>query len=215
MITFGQITAAVRGLQALENFIEGKMAAVMTAVAENELQAATQALEDVPDAQDKKIPVNQALVHLQSAHNAYKKMYAERRAIMDHVRMATQMAAIQKDVFTLCLMAICYKYLREPILMEKILDEALAAIKPWTRVTRSYTIGDLIDPRKLKDYISDTFWAMKSWANPTATFRVSLEVARGKFPEISEEELRQFCSVLRSGSTRESADPPKKQRRGN
>lgn len=212
MIEFGQIITLINTAQKIEKFIEGELNAILSAIGENEFQAAAKALDDVQHARDRGRLVEQALSHLRSAHTAYESIYTKKRPLRDVARMATLMEARQKDVFTLCLMAICYQYLGEQTLMERSLAVAHEAIKPWTAVRRGYTIGDLIDdPVTRKAYFRGCFSAVASWFN-LATHRTSWKFVRGNFPEISEPELLQFSTALRQVPGAGSSGPGKKNR---
>ena len=196
MIFFSQITAATETAKKIQAFVEGELVTILSTMGEIEFKAAAAALKNISLS---RAPSNQVLLaigHLQSAHMAYRGIYSESKGWKDYFTLATRMAALQKDVFTLCLTAICYKYLGETELMQDSLRLALEAIKPWTRLSAGYTLGELTDPKKLKACLTDVASAVGSWANK-GSWPVMVQMARGEFPEVKEEEILQLCKFLK------------------
>jgi hypothetical protein len=194
MIVFSQIVSAAETAKSVQRFVEGQLVGILNAFGEVEYAAAVDALDNISRARK---PANQVLLavgHLQSAHVAYRKIH-QASGIKQYFTLPTRMLALHKDIFTLCLMAICYRYLDEPLLMQDTLRDAFEGFRKWKKVNSAPTLGDLTDPEIRANYLSGVGSAIASWANAGSWSTMSL-VAQGKFPEIQEEDLLRLCALL-------------------
>jgi len=105
--------------------------------------------------------------------------------------MAHRMAALQKAIFNLCLMAICYRYLGETQLMHDTLECAKKA------QTQNIWTMRLRDMGGAKGVIKSLAQVGGSWLNPSS-YSILLKFDRGLIPEIETNALEQFCTVLQS-----------------
>lgn len=121
----------------------------------------------------------QAVNHLQSAHAAYARLHEVAEGMKKMARMATRMAAVHKDLFTMSLLAVCYRYLGEGRLMEKTLGGAVELLRD-DMYEKTYTLGEMTDPKRLKEAAHDMFSVVASWMNP-ATYPVLVQEAQGGF----------------------------------
>jgi hypothetical protein len=194
MIVIDDIINVADNVKKLQHFIEGDLPGILSTFAEVEYKAAGDALQNIQLAKDRKGMVWQAIGHLQSAHASYQKLYAEPSGLKDMAKMATRMAAIHKDLFTLSLMAVCYRYLGEAKLMEKTLADAVNLLASDI-YEKTYTLGELVDPKQLKAAAHDLFSAVASWVNP-ASYPIMLQEVQGKFPALKRDQLARLCKAL-------------------
>ena len=98
------------------NFIEGvSFRDALSAIGDNEVEAALLAMQNAKKAHDVKREVESAVNHLQSAHIAYCSVWQQIRGsdFSKWTRGASQDWATLKDAYVSCLMALCYIYLGE------------------------------------------------------------------------------------------------------
>ncbi len=195
MIIIDNIIRVADNVKKLEHFIEGDLPGILNTFAEVEYKAAADALQNITLAKNRKGMVWQAIGHLQSAHASYQKLHAAPAGLKDMAKMATRMAAIHKDLFTLSLMAVCYRYLGEAKLMERTLADAVNLLASDI-YERTYTLGEMVDPKQLKAAAHDLFSAVASWVNP-ASYPIMLQQVQGRFPAVTREQLARLCSALK------------------
>jgi hypothetical protein len=195
MIEFPAIIKAVQTAKAIEKFVEGELAGILSGIADNEYKAATNALSNISRAKRPRDQILLAVGHLNSAHVSYRGIY-ESKGWRDYFTLAGRMAALNKDTFTLALLAICYRYLREPLLMQDALEQALLNAREWKKYTREYTLGDLADPGTRETYLSGVASAIGGWFN-AGNWDEMYSAARGTFPDVKEEELLELCKFLK------------------
>jgi hypothetical protein len=194
MFVLDDLINVAEDVKKLQHFIEGDLPAILNTFAEVEYKAAADALENMRLAKNRKGMVWQAVGHLQSAHASYQKLHAESSGLKDMAKTATRMAAVHKDLFTLSLMAVCYRYLGETKLMEKMLADAVSLLAS-DLYERVYTLGELVDPKRLKAFTHDVLSAVASWVNP-ASYPIMLQQAQGSFPAVKREQLTRLCRAL-------------------
>jgi hypothetical protein len=194
MIVIDDIISVADNVKKLEHFIEGDLPGILNSFAEVEYKAAADALQNISLAKNRKGMVMLAVGHLQSAHASYQKL-AEPSGFKDMAKMATRMAVVHKDLFTLTLMAVCYRYLGEARLMEKTLADAVNLLANDI-YEKTYTLGELVDPKQLKAAAHDVFSAMASWVNP-ATYPIAWQQAHGTFPAVKREQMARLCKALK------------------
>ncbi len=66
------------------------------------------------------------------------------------------------------LLAVCYRYLGEGRLMEKTLGDAVELLRD-DMYEKTYTLGEMTDPKRLKEAAHDMFSVVASWMNPATT----------------------------------------------
>jgi hypothetical protein len=105
--TFEHIVSFIENFKKIREFVEGELVVILETIADTEYKAAGSALQNVKLAKHPKNQVLLAVGHLQSAHIASREMYAP-KGWKDNFTLAVRMSAVQKDLFTLGLLAICY-----------------------------------------------------------------------------------------------------------
>lgn len=194
MIVFSQIVSVAETAKSIHQFVEGELVSILTALGEVEYAAAVDALNNISRASK---PANQVLLavgHLQSAHVAYRRIHQIGGA-KRYFTLPTRMLALHKDIFTLCLMAVCYRYLDEPLLMQDALQDAIEGLDTWSLVNNAPTLGELTDRQTRAKYLDGVAAAVGSWFNPGSWGTIS-QAASGKFPEVRKEELLRLCASL-------------------
>jgi hypothetical protein len=204
MLVFDDILAFAKTAKTIQKFVEGQLVTILSTLGETEYQAASAALANIHLARRPRDQVLLAVGHLQSAHTAYQGIYHHSKNWKDLFTLATRTVALHKDVFTLSLMAICYKYLQEPLLMENCLQTILEAVHSWKRIEEGYTLGELTDPDIRRQAISDVASAVGSWFN-AGSWPIMVDAAKNGFPEIKEEQILQLCAFLKYKPTPSSS----------
>lgn len=108
------VTSIAKTSLEIKDFIEGgALANFLFDLAGDELACAQEIFRDLPEAKSKKLAINRALGHLESAHKAYYRIhnplvfnqarYVLRPDIYDNARV--------KNFWVCCLMALCHHYL--------------------------------------------------------------------------------------------------------
>lgn len=90
-----------------------------------EFKAAAEALRAHKRSRSKQRELEDALGHLRSAHVAFSESYQGR----GFSTLAQEDLAIQMDIVTCCLMALCYRHLGEQQLMDDYLEAAQTALR--------------------------------------------------------------------------------------
>ena len=192
MIDFGVIVAATKTAKKVQQFVEGDLLTILSAIADNEYQAARDVLANLHLAKDKKSQMWQVVGHLQSAHTAYWNVYGVSKGFKDYFILTKREAAVRKDIFTLSLIAICYKYLGETDLMKSALRMALAGLDEWKGID-TVTVGELFtDAKKRKNVFSIPF----TWAN-FGSWGSIVDGALHGIPTVNEEQILQLCEYLK------------------
>jgi hypothetical protein len=114
------LVATVKTVRSIANAVEG--GAVESTFADLGLQAAKDALSKVSYAQDKSQQVWSAVNHLEAAEAALRDIVQKRGARLLYSNLAALWEAIDKRRYILGLMAVCYRYLGERALTERMLS---------------------------------------------------------------------------------------------
>lgn len=114
-MTHVSLVQVASSMNRIINFIEGaEFVSALSAIADNDLNAAKLAMQNAGKAQDIKREVTLAVGHLQSAHTANRSIWkAYNSDLGKRTKALTLETAAQKDRYVSCLMALCYLYLRE------------------------------------------------------------------------------------------------------
>src|SRR5215471_2376083 len=125
-VTMGHLLVAqVSTVNSLMNFVTGEqMLVALTAIGDNHFRTAERVLSNLPKAHDQAALLRTAISHLEGAHTAYlKQMHSSGEKWLElndlgqfftHVfRPFSYSIACKKDVYTCCLLAACYAYLKE------------------------------------------------------------------------------------------------------
>ena len=111
-----ELVHVASSLNSIIDFIEGaSFLEALSAIGDNELQAAKLAMQNAGKANDRKREVTLAIGHLQSAHTAYRSVWKQAYGsdFSKRTKAISLELAAKKDCYISCLMALCYVYLRE------------------------------------------------------------------------------------------------------
>lgn len=120
------LVAAAENAASVRAFIEGaEFQEMLAAIGGVELDAARDALKKRKHARDPRQQVWSAVNHLETAHVAFRRgCQSKTRKYLAGTRWSR---ACDLDVITLCLMALCYRYLGEAELMHRAISDAWKA----------------------------------------------------------------------------------------
>lgn len=194
---YSKIVDVLENIRKIKEFVEGELVVILETIADTEYKAAHAALANVKLAKRPRDQVLLAVGHLQSAHIASHEIYTP-KGWRDNFTLAMRMSAVQKDLFTLSLMAICYRYMGETGLMGHTLEQALEAMKYWKTVDydKSYTLGELMNGERRGELMKDLKAGIGTWFNPASWGKVT-EFAEHKVPLVTEPELLRLCTKLK------------------
>jgi len=113
----------VSTVNSLINFITGEqMLVALTAIGDNHFRTAGRVLGNLPHARDQAALLRIGICHLEGAHIAYQKQWDS--VLTGIFRPYSYATACKKDVYTCCLLAACYAYLKEEQLVHLALYHA-------------------------------------------------------------------------------------------
>lgn len=129
MLSLVGLGKATGNLKRLRAFVEeGALEQAVAEIGGIEVDAARLALANLSAARNPEREVGAAVVHLQSAHAAFKSVHATDR----YQPIDVIYAAARNDAIACCLMATCYVYLDEAALAGKSIEHAEAAAQWFT-----------------------------------------------------------------------------------
>jgi hypothetical protein len=167
----GNLLGAAANVQSIVEFITGgQFVKTLQAVGYAEYTAAIDALLKLPYAKDSRSVVWSAVNHLESAHAMFRRLYKEAGFIREALDGTGLNEPMLKDVLTLSLMSICYRYLGEKELMLRAIDEGFKALR-YSDDIGGHDVLNLISPiewfRFLKDEAGfgnpDEYIEYESW----------------------------------------------------
>lgn len=134
------LISQVSTVNSLINFVTGEqMRVALTAIGDNHFRTAERVLGNLPNARDKAALLRIGISHLEGAHTAYQKQWyplkgqwyplkgGEREVLTKAFRPFSCLTSCKKDVYTCCLLAACYAYLKEEELVHLAIEHAEAA----------------------------------------------------------------------------------------
>lgn len=128
---FLSLVNAVQQYSSITEFVDGGgFSEALAAIGTNEYEAAKYAIQKMSGAHDKKAHVWSAITHLESAHIAFRSIHSPTSLGRTYLKRASMMEAAHLDVYTCCLMVMCYLYFKEEHLALVALNSAEAA---WSR----------------------------------------------------------------------------------
>ena len=179
----------------IKDFVEGDLVSILSSLGENEYLSATEILSKVQLANEPRDLVLIAVGHLSSANTSYKQIY-ELAGLKRVFTVLTRELARQKALFTLAIMAICYKYLGEERLVVSTLEEARLVWLESHDLRRDYTIGELIQNRQSRaKYFTTMASIIPTWRNE-GSWPIMAKVAADKFPEFEKKDLELLALSL-------------------
>ena len=127
---FSTITDAVESVTSLVNFVDkGGVTKILATIGSVEYKAAILAFDNARKARNPAAEYRLAIGHLQSSHIAHKKLQKVSGNILYVLYPTMFKKACIKDCFSCALMAVCYAYLKEPVLARESIELAkLAAV---------------------------------------------------------------------------------------
>lgn len=197
-LLYERVVSYCETLKKIQEFVEGELVVILETIADVEYKAASTALQNVKLARRPKDQVLLAIGHLQSAHTASREIYAS-QGWKDNFRFLLRATAVQKDLFTLSLMAICYRYMGEPALMQHTLHEASNAmtLAKTLDYDQSYTLGELAaDPKRRKQMIQSVKGALGTYLVP-GRWGTLMAFHEHKIPVVTEEAFQRLCAKLK------------------
>lgn len=119
-----QLKTIVCSYNAVTRFIEGgQMAETLALLGATELKAAMNALKKIDSFSDKRSHILSVKTHLESAHAAFSGIWNPDSFVKQHLGSAKKADAAEEDIWTLCLLVICYIYLGEFNAIRGVIDE--------------------------------------------------------------------------------------------
>ena len=179
----------------IKDFVEGDLVSILSSLGENEYLSATEILSKVQLANEPRDLVLIAVGHLSSANTSYKQIYGL-AGVKRAFTVLTRELARKKALFTLSIMAICYKYLGEEMLVASTLEEVRQTWLESHDLRRDYTIGELIQNRRSRaNYFTAMASIVPTWLNK-ASWPIMAQVAAGEFPEFEKKDLELLALSL-------------------
>ncbi|NES88725.1 MULTISPECIES: hypothetical protein [Okeania] len=144
-LSFGNLLTVSRTLPALKQFIEGDvLGKVLSEVGDAELIAASHIFNNLDSSADKGKALNRALVHLESAHELFKRSAI---SVMDSFNgfsitfnIGQYIEWQYKDIYICLLIALCHRYMNDD---RKIIEEkihwAIQAFKGYPGAPHAYS----------------------------------------------------------------------------
>ena len=122
---FNIIVSAAESYNKLKGFIEGEgLKDALYSIGSNELEAAKMAINNTDFSQNPLREVELAVGHLQSAHAAFSSIYKRANDIQRGYHFNRVFDAAYHDFCVSIVMALCYSYLHEPMLITQSLEDA-------------------------------------------------------------------------------------------
>lgn len=129
------LISQVSTVNSLINFVTGEqMQVALTAIGDNHFRTAERVFRSLPKARDQAALLRIGISHLEGAHTAYQKQWDPlenwknfRGVFTATLRQFSCLTACKKDIYTCCLLAACYAYLKEEELVHLAIEHAEAA----------------------------------------------------------------------------------------
>jgi len=137
------LVTQVRTVNSLINFVTGEqMHVALTVIGDNHFRTAERVLRNLPNARDQAALLRIGISHLEGAHTAYQRqwhpsdggLWLLKDFSRQVFRMFSYLLACKKDVYTCCLLAACYAYLKEDELAHLAIEHAELAQQDYTRL---------------------------------------------------------------------------------
>lgn len=148
MIALSSVTSSLKAAKSIQAFVEGGiLSTILSAIGDVEYRAAARVLRKLNEASNQRERVLSAINHLETSHIAYSTDINRMTGIIEYVRGIKRMSVAKKDVFTLCILAICYKYTGELTLMRESLDQAKEVLNIYPKM-EDQTIKEIFCDKK-------------------------------------------------------------------
>ncbi len=126
-LSFGNLLTVSRTLPALKQFIEGDvLGKVLSEVGDAELIAASNIFKNLDSFADRGKALNRALVHLESAHELFKRSVLSSNRNFNGFSTGLNIGQLfewqYKDLYICLLMALCHRYMNDD---RKIIEEKI------------------------------------------------------------------------------------------
>jgi hypothetical protein len=158
------LISALKTINTLKSFVMG--GGIEDLFGDIELAASKDALNKAKIAKDPRAQVWLAVSHLESAHRAYLGVYKDKAAWWNPQSVSNRyIEAAYKDRWTMCLMAVCYKFLGESALIDKAIGQAkneigditmVGALMPFPiLIIEAFIASNTIQPASVKLTLDD------------------------------------------------------------
>lgn len=147
-VTIGHLMITqVSTVNSLINFVTGEqMRVALSAIGDNHFRTAERVLRNLPKARDQAALLRIGISHLEGAHTAYQKQWIPLRiplktdeelnfqeGLTQAVRPFSCLTACKKDIYTCCLLAASYAYLKEERLVHLAIEDAEEAQRVYDK----------------------------------------------------------------------------------
>ena len=140
------LISQVSTVNSLINFVTGEqMHVALTAIGDNHFRTAERVLSNLPKVRDQAAQLRIVISHLEGAHTAYQNQWYPlkseknfQEAFIQVFRPLSCLTACKKDIYTCCLLAACYAYLKEEELVHLYIEHAEVAqqgFNKWRKKT--------------------------------------------------------------------------------
>jgi hypothetical protein len=172
----------VKTMNSLIKFVTGEqMQVALTAIGDNHFRTAERVLRNLPNARDQDALLRIGISHLEGAHTAYQEQWDVSNYLVKLSRVFTPrfdlLLASKKDVYTCCLLAACYAYLKEEELVYLFIEHAEAAQEKFFERWGG------------KNYIHDPFYVLISLGDISSVFQLN-KVPQFSLPDYKNNLLR-------------------------
>jgi hypothetical protein len=162
----------VKTVNSLIKFVTGdQMQVALTAIGDNHFRTAERVLRNLPNARDQDALLRIGISHLEGAHTAYQEQWGLSNFRVKLSEVFTPrfdiMLASKKDVYTCCLLAACYAYLKEEELVYLAIEHAEAAQEKFKERWGG------------ENYIHDPFYVLISLGDASSVWQLK------KIPQVS------------------------------
>ncbi len=162
-IHFNVLIQVASNINKIKDFIEGKeLIDALSILGGNAVESARFAMQMSQKAYNKEAEVGRIISHLQDAHVAYRAIWKKYSPFyLDEfyawTKTATLDFAVDKDIYVLCLMTLCYVYLNEFQLARECISLARDAVYALL-----FLSGEKVPGRGLVTEPSKMFSALKA-----------------------------------------------------
>jgi hypothetical protein len=207
-LEISQLKLIVSSYNAIVSFIEGgRLAETLSLLGATELKAARDALRNLESFSDKKSHVNGVKTHLETAHAAFSSIWNPDSLLKQHIGSAYKLDSAETDIWTLCLLIMCYIYLQEYKAIRHLIDEIEKTREAVFHLTHNCPddeyqalkiAGSVVD--LISEHLKPSVWYKAVTGQRQSLYHASLEAIHCFLEEVSEFEK----AVIKSYTTEAS-----------
>jgi hypothetical protein len=147
------LISQVSTVNSLINFVTGEqMHVALTAIGDNHFRTAERVFRKLPDTRDQAALLRIGISHLEGAHTAYHKQWNPEGVkpgtpveefslefLRPDFRPFSCLLACKKDIYTCCLLAACWAYLKEEKLVHLAIEDAETAQQVYDKGPKTFS----------------------------------------------------------------------------